>query len=67
MKRYAYDVKAKTADTFKFTTSPSQICTAAEPAKGTLLTWLKSGRKLEIHPPQSIVAVSYSTILVDPR
>lgn len=57
--------KAKTADTFKFTTSPSQICTTAEPAKAILLMGLKSSRKLEIHP--SLVAVSYSTILVYPR
>lgn len=59
--------KAKTADTFKFTTSPSQICTAAEPAQPMLLMWLKSCRKPEIHPPPSTVAVSYSTILVYPR
>lgn len=59
--------KAKTADTFKFTTSPSQICTAAEPAQAMLLMWLKSCRKPEIHPPPSMVAVSYSTILVYPR
>lgn len=59
--------KAKIADTFKSTTSPSQICKTAEPAKAMLLMGLKSSRKLEIHPPKSMVAVSYSTILVYPR